>query len=1025
MSGPQDPRQQGYADSANSFANPINPAYLNPGWGMDPNLMTPSYAAPFRPQFQGSSAYAAYARPTWAGGVGQILSPMFRDPAWGNPVDNNSAAVDSVAGGPVHSAAWMAQRIALPVILVGGAQRFLGPGGKGIGEVLGNTMLGRGIGGSIGRGIGAGLGRGVGGILGSTAGGIGAGVGGAMGGLFGAAVIPFAAGLAATHVADDVLVQPYVNAARTSRDLRDSFRGVTFGDGPGNSISGRGLGGLQSSRMGNEISRQGIKDMTFSASEYQEISSMGMRSGLFDDVASKGITTRVKSMADQIKLVMAISRDPSVQNAIEELGKLRMAGASVKGGFQSQAASTYRQIGMAASMAGTSVQSLMAQSGAQGQMMYQMSGMTPYLGALAAANSYAGFKNAERYGALSTAQLSRMGGAEGAAQSSLGGQIALANTPFARMNAMNKYMFGGVGSGGVVDTLSGFGKHASGDMLSTQGAMLLYGKQMAGQYIQEMGPKGLLEGAAKHLTAMGIRPNGRGGKYTSEQLASGLQSSGLDESQIQAILAEDHSMSSPGARAGKLQGLRAQLAEQSRQLVNQEGLQGGIVGLGKSAQRAYKGFKAAAAGPAFALNSAGGKLLDATGSATDWLMHGNSVGKLSDEERTLSDKFSLESSPESRGMTLTGGKYVADVKGFDKSVFEKQSKGAWSNMFKSGAPGKDADFLGTLLADASNPNSGNYDSFRTISKAGGDFKSEASRKALYDILKGSGSPAAKAMLENISADPEGHLGKVSGMLRGGFTKEISVDKGGMTNLSHQLLRATALPAELSSADHLNLMGQAQAYTQELEKRGEGSELISDDLLKKYPELQAMMKKTGNSNLPSELARKALSSGFSGTSHLVSKFLQDPNSMPEAFRKRFQAAQNKGPAGKAEMESIAVQAAASANGGLYNEKYNGAAGASRSDLAAQIKSVAETADASARASAGSVADSSGMDAAKRFDDGAATFGGHVERFGKYVEALTGKKAENSSGDSWYSPVVDAAGSALSWTNRNSKSNSGGR
>ena len=387
-------------NSANSFSDPLNVAHLYPGWGANPNYQTPAYDAPYRPAYQGPNPYAAYNRPSFMGAISQIANPFAFNPYWGNPVDNNRPAINALATKPFDATAEIGQRFIAPVVAMGVSQ-----------AVLGNASASLFSG--MGRGLAAGLG---------ASPGVAGGIGSAMG-FVGRYSVPFGIGLAVTHAVDKAVFQPYVRSRQMSEGVNDNFAGITFGS-EGNTITGRGLSNTQSTRIGSSIDYMGMKDLTFGANQFNAMASMGMRSGLFDDIGSSGqISKRVKDIASQIKVILSISKDPNIQSAIEELSKLRLGGASVSGGYGSAAIGAYSSIGMAASAAGASIQRIMNTVGNQGQYLFQMNGLTPYLGQMAAANAYSGFASAQRAGILSTAQLGRMGGLEGATQSALAAQL--------------------------------------------------------------------------------------------------------------------------------------------------------------------------------------------------------------------------------------------------------------------------------------------------------------------------------------------------------------------------------------------------------------------------------------------------------------------------------------------------------------------------------------------------------------------------------------------------------------------------
>lgn len=530
--------------AANSFSDPLNISHLYPGWGMNPNYQTPAYDAPYRPAYQGPNPYGAYQKQGFLSGLNQLYNPAFKDPYWGNPIQNNQNAFGAVSGRPIDLAAHVGQNYIMPTL-----------------TMLAATKMLSGLGSSAGRGIGAGIasGLGLGGIMGRAA--------GAIGGFAGGFALPLAGGMLAADAIDSTIFQPYIRSRQMTTTLRDSFAGITFGGEGGNVISGRGLGARQAAGMASQIDTMGIRDMTFSANQYHGIAGMSMRSGLFDDVGSEGITKRVSSIASQIKMIMAISKDPNIQTAIEELAKLRMGGASVSGGVGSQAAGAYAAIGMHASAAGASVQRVMNTVGTQGQYMFQMNGITPYLGQIAAASAFSGFASAQRSGILSTAQLARMGGLEGATQSALAAQMSGMQTPFNRMIQANTYL-GGNPTSSVTGTVTAFGNMASKDPFALSGAMTLYGGHMASAQAAAEGSMGLERRAIAQLQSIGRQP-GPSGRYSPNDIAAALAGIGMPPEQIQAYISMRASQTNRGVLGQQLKAYGSQETEQLHQAINQ------------------------------------------------------------------------------------------------------------------------------------------------------------------------------------------------------------------------------------------------------------------------------------------------------------------------------------------------------------------------------------------------------------------------------------------------------------------------
>lgn len=631
---------------ANGFYGPQNAAYNNTGWQVDPNLMTPSFAAPYRPEYGGMGPYQPTGNPGFFASVGRLANPFYTPPLYQTPGQAASPYMENATYRPADAFMSGMQSYVVPGLAMGAAMRLMGPNTGSIMGDMAGAFTGKGAAGAMGRGLGQGLTRGMirgtglagqggaqmyasiqaysqaglaraaqhqsmmaaqaartgfgsgmvnmaeragfrmtsmakgmhaaysaGGIAGATS--LAAqGMVGAAGSVIGSFALPLLAAEGVSTLADKTMFEPYVNNRRVARDLRENFSGVTFADAEGNHArGGRGLGQVESTRIAEQITRSGMRDFVFNSDEYTEIASMSARAGLLDNTKAGDISKKVKSIADQIKLIVQISQDPSIQNAIEELSKLQLGGASLTGGRGSQGASAYSQIGMSASAAGTTAKRLMERVGAQGQLLYQMNGMTPYMGQMAAANVYAGFASGSRTGLISEAQMARMGGLEGATQSAMTGAINAMQTPYARMSMYNQYVAGMGGGPGqsVAGVVGGFGRAIGGNPVEAMGTQLLFGNQMAGRALQENGLGGIEQNAIAMLQTMGQQP-GRDGKYTAAQLAMALQMNGMSQTEIQAFMTQRASETDPASLQQRLNGYSAQTFEQLRGHLDNEGL---------------------------------------------------------------------------------------------------------------------------------------------------------------------------------------------------------------------------------------------------------------------------------------------------------------------------------------------------------------------------------------------------------------------------------------------------------------------
>jgi hypothetical protein len=674
----------------------------------------------------------------------------------------------------MDGAMWFGQNVVMPYLGFRAAGKLLG----------GYNMLGMGkhartAGQIFGRGLGAGLARGMGAAPGGL---ISRGLSGALGGTFGAAAGwagPLALAQAMFTVGEKGVFNPYINTRTTSNNLRENFAGITFGDTLGNSITGGGFGGAGSVQVARRITEDGIRDMSLSTGQYTQIADMTSRAGLMDNVGASQISKRVKDSVAQMKLIMSVANMPEMKDAIEQLAKLQKMGANVSGGAYSDAAGAMRQLGGLASMAGTNVQKLMNTVGAQGQYLYQANGMTPYMGQIAAANNYASFSVGSRLGLISSAQLARMGGLDGATQASLTGQLNASQSLYNKISSYNQYMGGGQ-RGEVVANLNQFGADMARNPLGTYGAMSLYGNQMAANRMSERGSLALDDQIYEILKNIpgAIGPNG---KIAFEKAVPYLTQMGMSNEQIMAYGSQRVTETNEGAYKLNLKALNRNMAEQQRQIVERENLYGGIYGrnqyrvmkMGREITSTY--------GDAIGGNvaSAVGYLGDAVGKAKDDFWFGSSIknsnltveealnGRSHAEEKLLG--FDLDTSPYKRRIPNTSENRALNYKkamldSIAKEMNDSLDKG--DPNVKSYLQGKTLEekriALGkTLQSGIFSKSEREYlsspDNFKTVSEALSKFdRQKPEGKGLWDSLKGFFSSPEKT--EGLNGKMKGQLG---------------------------------------------------------------------------------------------------------------------------------------------------------------------------------------------------------------------------------------------------------------------------
>jgi hypothetical protein len=647
---------------------PIQDPTLAPSW----NTSLPySYANinssnPY--SYGGPNPYQSSGQQGFFSGLNQLTNPFYNEPRFGNPTYNNRDAIDSVSTRPLDATVWAGQRLIAPALAFGAAFKTLGP------ATAGGYFTGGGVGGALGKGLASGLTRGALtglGVSGRVAGVAAAGAG-VAGSIVGALGLPSLAAYAALEAGQKLVFNPYINTRQAGQDLMSNFEGVTFGDARGNVATGGGLSYKEAYGMASNLTRRGMQDMTFSGSEYTQIADLTARSGLLDTANSKQITDRIKGIADQIKMVMAISKDPSFKNAIEEISKLQFAGANAAGGMTSQAITSYMDIGRSATMAGTTIQRLMGVVGSQGQSLYQNFGMTPYLGQLAAANIYSSFAGGQREGLVSPSHLARLGGLENATQSALGGQVQGGRSTLMQMALYNKY-FGGAGGNAVpgsnmnmTSVIGTFGQNFGKNPMGTMGRMAMYGDQMIALDIKQNGGMGLEGAIASYAKNLPLKRNADG-QFNAEDIIPVMMSMGMSRDQIDAFLTLRANQTNPDVVKQQMAGSGRFTEEQLRQYVSQNSLYGGAAGTAyRNVVKGWKGFS----------SRIGGVVGDATAAL---------VGEAGDNVQSMYDSFMF-------GKSLGTGTYTKDAstmfnqtasQSFSKVKLMNSNGFAWGQAFES------------------------------------------------------------------------------------------------------------------------------------------------------------------------------------------------------------------------------------------------------------------------------------------------------------------------------------------------------
>jgi len=570
----QDIFQTGTDTRFNSFTDPSAMAFnqQNGKWGVDPNMMTPAYTAAFRPTYNGyqNSPYSS-ARPGFWNSINQIINPFAGGGTnyGGDAYQQNAPYYDSFVNAiPDHSAN-LAQKWVVPGVASWLSYKYL------------SSPLGAGAA-RAAAGVATGLASGV--FSPAQTAGIGR-VAGGLGRLIGSGYLPMVATQVFSTVADDMIFDQYTAQRQTANTLRRNFSGVTFGDGSGNEVTGRGFSRTAAARQATSINTIANNDFHFNPSELANMTDLSARSGLLDSVNGGQIAERMKSISQQVKLLMSVGNSSDMKEAIEGLSKLSSSGVNF-----SDMTSVITKLGAMSSMGGVSLNKMLDTVGSSGAYMFGANGMTPYVGMTTAATAFGAFSTAERSGFMSKELLSRMGGVTGAAQSSVAGQLAAAATPYARMASMNRYLLGGEAHGGVVGNVSKFGGFiASGDPISNIGRYEVTSPELMSKDLNERGLGGIMENLLNmDRDTPGTTHNGKIEYYRAVELTSKMMHIPMNEAK--AMVDHQLVLQDPASRRVALQSLESSRRENKSAYSRDMGFDSGVFGgMKRRANRLYRG----------------------------------------------------------------------------------------------------------------------------------------------------------------------------------------------------------------------------------------------------------------------------------------------------------------------------------------------------------------------------------------------------------------------------------------------------
>lgn len=566
------------ANMPNDYSNPTNfGGYGSPmgGWNVNSAYMTPSYLAPYRPTYSGNPNFQMPMMGFGAAASRAIPNPFAPPtPYYVSPLMYSQRAssefVNKVGDAGMAGAQYLSSTVVgLAAYAAMDSLRFQGLGGSqqdiraashwwrsnmptwagGAGSASEAAYLsrsqtlfeagGRAIGGGAGRAIGGAMtaavqsasmlfrGRGISGLP-SFANGLGR-IGAFGGAVAGSLFLPYMAAEGVGSMFDQTVFTPYISGRQTADMIQDSMRGTYTG--LGTTGSPLDVSASNATRMGFDLSRIANANPQFGMRSASDIFAGASAAGLFKGTGfnNGAIQRRFKEVTQSVSLMMSVFNDPSTQDAIARLGELSHAGGLNKLTALSGLGMRYRT---ASAITGLGTRELMAGVGSQGQMMFAQSGLTPYLGQLAAVNAMSGISAAYRGGLISSPSLAMMGGAEGATQLAVQAQIGLARNPYSEMIAFNQYVLGR-GPGSMVNNIATFGNFMAGNPLSAYGSFMM-NKDVALSSMIRDNPGQLIQNVVERLRNMpgGINKNG---KVDAMAAASVMMSMGMSPDQIRAL----------------------------------------------------------------------------------------------------------------------------------------------------------------------------------------------------------------------------------------------------------------------------------------------------------------------------------------------------------------------------------------------------------------------------------------------------------------------------------------------------------
>ncbi|MCB5270526.1 MAG: hypothetical protein LHW56_01625 [Candidatus Cloacimonetes bacterium] len=234
----------------------------------------------------------------------------------------------------------------------------------------------------------------------------GAAAGLAFGGPVGAAV-----GLGAGFLAP-AISQGYTDRMRGAREMQMTSMAKIFSGTDVSATLGQGFSMSAASRVDEHMRRSASRDMAYKYDDYKGFTREAMSAGLMDfsnDVEQykQAITRGMKNL----KVISGLLGSQDYKEVVTHMKRLMTMGADM-GAHQGMMANEHTF----ARMAGMTISQMVDTYGQQGAMVYNQYGLTPVHGSQMAMSNAARVEFMKRTGIVSAAEVARLGGVSGMAQ---------------------------------------------------------------------------------------------------------------------------------------------------------------------------------------------------------------------------------------------------------------------------------------------------------------------------------------------------------------------------------------------------------------------------------------------------------------------------------------------------------------------------------------------------------------------------------------------------------------------------------